>query len=67
VAADATIYLFFPNASRAAFDLVDPEIRADPAIRRTDEVRAQLFPQPVHDARGDRALTRLWTEIMTGR
>ena len=28
---------------------------------------ARLFPQPVHDARDDRTLTRLWTRMRTGQ
>ncbi len=67
VIADATNYLHYPNANLKAAEFTDPEILADPAVYPDAATRAQLFPQPVHDARGDRALTRLWTTIKTGR
>jgi putrescine transport system substrate-binding protein len=65
--AEITNYVYYPNASLAALELVDPEIRADPAIYPGPEVMARMFPQPVHDARGDRAITRLWTRVRTGQ
>ena len=67
VIAPITDYVSYPNANKAATDLVDAEIRDNPAIYPTPEVMARLFPEPVPDARGERALTRLWTRARTGQ
>jgi putrescine transport system substrate-binding protein len=65
--AEITNAVFYPNANAGAAEFVDPAILADPAIYPTPEVMARLFPQPVHDARADRTLTRLWTRVRTGQ
>ena len=65
--AEITNAVFYPNANARAAPFVDPAILADPAIYPTPEVTARLFPQPVHDARDDRVLTRLWTRVRTGQ
>ena len=67
VIAEVTNAVFYPNANAGAAPFVDPEILADPSIYPTPEVMARLFPQPVHDPRDDRALTRLWTKVRTGQ
>lgn len=59
--------VFYPNANKAAAPMVDPAILADPSIYPTPEVMARLFPQPVHAARDERALTQLWTRVRTGK
>jgi putrescine transport system substrate-binding protein len=67
VAAAITNYVWFPNANAAAFDLVDAEIREDPAIYPTDEVAETLFTGVTYDGRTDRLVTRLWTRVRTGQ
>jgi putrescine transport system substrate-binding protein len=67
VIAAATNHVFYPNANLPAAEFVDPDILADPAIYPDAARRERLFAQPVHDARGDRALTRLWTRVRTGQ
>ncbi len=67
VIADVTNAVFYPNANAKAAAFVDPEILADPSIYPTPDVMERLFPQPVHDPRDDRALTRLWTTVRTGQ
>ncbi len=67
VIAEQTNFVYYPNANEAADAFVDPEILADPAIYPDAKTRELLFAQPVHDARGDRALTRAWTQIKTGQ
>jgi putrescine transport system substrate-binding protein len=66
-AAAITNYVWFPNANAAAFELVDEEIREDPAIYPTDEVAATLFTGVTYDGRTDRLVTRLWTRVRTGQ
>ena len=67
ITADITNYVWYANANAASMDLVDPEIASDPAIFPPAEVRANLFPTKVRDARTDRLMTRLWTTVKTGQ
>ena len=67
VSAAITNYVWFPNANAAAFELVDEEIREDPAIYPTDEVAETLFTGVTYDSRTDRLVTRLWTRVRTGQ
>ncbi len=66
IAAAITNYVWFPNANAAAFELVDEDIREDPAIYPTDEVAETLFTGVTYDGRTDRLVTRLWTRVRTG-
>jgi putrescine transport system substrate-binding protein len=67
ITAGITNYVFYANANAASMDLVDPEIAGDPSVFPPDEVKAKLFPTVPHDARTDRLMTRLWTQIKTGQ
>ncbi|WP_209426511.1 polyamine ABC transporter substrate-binding protein [Pararhodobacter sp. SW119] len=67
VAAAITNYVWFPNGNSAAFELVDEEIRTDPAIYPSDEVMDKLFTGVTYDGRTDRVVTRLWTRVRTGQ
>jgi putrescine transport system substrate-binding protein len=67
ITADITNYVWFANANAAAMPLVEAEIAGDPAIFPSAEVREKLFPTGVYDARTDRLITRLWTEVKTGQ
>ncbi len=67
ITADITNYVWYANANTASMEFVDPEIASDPAIFPSAEVRANLFPTKVRDARTDRLMTRLWTTVKTGQ
>ncbi|MCC5988967.1 MAG: polyamine ABC transporter substrate-binding protein [Pararhodobacter sp.] len=67
ISAEITNYVWFPNANAAAFELVDEEIRTDPAIYPTPEVTETLFTGVTYDSRTDRLVTRLWTRVRTGQ
>jgi putrescine transport system substrate-binding protein len=67
IAAAITNYVWFPNANAAAFELVDEEIREDPAIYPTADVAETLFTGVTYDGRTDRLVTRLWTRVRTGQ
>jgi putrescine transport system substrate-binding protein len=58
-----TDFTYFPNAVPASLPHIDPAVREDPVYYPDAEVRARLFPQPAHDARTARRLTRLWTGL----
>ena len=67
VIAAATDYVAYPNANKAATELVDEELRNDPGVYPPAEVRERLFSVDVDDPRAQRNLMRYWTRIKTGR
>ncbi|MDE2722301.1 MAG: spermidine/putrescine ABC transporter substrate-binding protein PotF, partial [Gemmatimonadota bacterium] len=67
VAAAITNYVFYANANSASLPHVLDEVKNDPAIYPSDEVKANLFPDLADDHRFTRRLTRAWTAIKTGQ
>lgn len=60
-------FVFFAVANKAAEPLIDKKVKDHPGIYPTEAVKANLFTQQAHTAKFDRALTRTWTKIKTGR
>src|SRR5690606_11719106 len=67
VMAEITDYVQFPNANAAATPLLDEAIRNDPGIYPPQNVMAKLYSFPDLDAKVQRAMTRSWTKIKSGR
>lgn len=67
IIAEITDYVQFPNANKAATPLVDEAIRNDPGIYPSDEVMAKLYSFPDLENKVQRAMTRSWTKIKSGR
>lgn len=67
VIASITNYVQFPNGNAAATPLVDDSIRLDPGVYPTKEVLQKLYTFPDLDAKTQRAMTRSWTRIKSGR
>ncbi|MEZ5446696.1 MAG: polyamine ABC transporter substrate-binding protein [Gammaproteobacteria bacterium] len=67
VIADISNFVTYANANAAATQFVDDEVKNNPAIYPPAEVKAKLFPNPIHTAEYDRLLTRSWTRIKTGQ
>ncbi|MEM9012969.1 MAG: polyamine ABC transporter substrate-binding protein [Pseudomonadota bacterium] len=67
VTADITNYVWYANANAASMPLVDAEITSDPGIFPTEEAKANLYGAEIYDARTDRVVNRLWTEVKTGQ
>lgn len=67
VIADISNFVTYANANSAATEFVDDEVKNNPAIYPPAEVKAKLFPNPIHTAEYDRLLTRSWTRIKTGQ
>ncbi|MBA1272982.1 extracellular solute-binding protein [Stutzerimonas azotifigens] len=67
VMAAITDYVQFPNANAAATPLVDESIRNDPGIYPSAEVAKKLYTFPDLDPKTQRAMTRSWTKIKSGR
>jgi putrescine transport system substrate-binding protein len=66
VAADTTNAIYYANAIPAADPLVEPAVRADPAIYPDAATLARLHPLTVLTDAAERARTRAWSRIRTG-
>jgi putrescine transport system substrate-binding protein len=66
VIAAITNDIHYGNDNLAAQPLVDPQIRDDPAVYPTPQVRAHLYLPSELDAKYQRLRTRTWTRIKSG-
>ncbi|WP_414200400.1 polyamine ABC transporter substrate-binding protein [Pseudomonas sp. F1_0610] len=67
VMADLTNYLQFPNGNAVSTDLLKAEIRNDPGIYPPADVMAKIYTFPDLPAKTQRAMTRSWTKIKSGK
>jgi putrescine transport system substrate-binding protein len=67
VIAEVSAHVKYANPNLAADGLVPADIRDDPAIYPPDEVRDRLFTMGVSPPKVERAMTRAWTAVKTGR
>jgi len=67
VIADITNAVWYPNPNLPATALVKPEIRNDPAVYPPDDVRPRLYVDLPAPAAYERARTRAWTRLKSGR
>ena len=67
IMAEITDYVQFPNGNKEATPLLDEAIRNDPGIYPPEDVMAKLYAFPDLDAKVQRAMTRSWTKIKSGR
>jgi putrescine transport system substrate-binding protein len=67
VAAANSNFVYYANANAAATPLVEEELRSDPGIYPTPEVKARLQPNLAKSAEFTRLLNRSWTRFTTGR
>ena len=67
VIAPITDYVAYANPNKASDDLIDPEIRNDPAIYPTDEVLERLYVNVPRPMSAQRLMTRTWSRIKSGR
>ena len=66
ITADITNYVWYANGNAASLELVDEEITSDPGIFPTEAAKERLWAAQVYDARTDRTVNRLWTQVKTG-
>ncbi len=66
-AAAITNYVFYANGNSASLPYVDDEVKSDPGIYPSAEVKANLFPDLADSPKFTRLLTRAWTRIKTGQ
>jgi putrescine transport system substrate-binding protein len=67
VMAEITNYVAFANAVPASLEIMDEEVRDNPAIYPPEEVMEKLYTLKVLPREVDRVYTRLWTTVRTGR
>ncbi|MEQ1899307.1 MAG: polyamine ABC transporter substrate-binding protein [Devosia sp.] len=67
IAAANTNYVYYASGNKAALDLIDPEVKDDPAIYPTAEISAKLFPLKAHSPDYDETLTEAWQRIKAGQ
>ena len=67
VIADITNAVSYPNPNLPATGLVKPEIRDDPAVYPPEDVRRRFYVDLPAPPEFERARTRLWTRLKSGR
>ncbi|NWL76394.1 spermidine/putrescine ABC transporter substrate-binding protein PotF [Pseudomonas taiwanensis] len=67
IMAEITNEVQFPNGNAAATPLVDEAIRKDPGIYPTADTMAKLYAFPDLPSKVQRAMTRTWTTIKSGK
>jgi putrescine transport system substrate-binding protein len=67
VAADGVNYVSYASPNTAALELIDPEVKSNPSIYPTADVKKNLFADVPVDPDLDRLRTRTWTTIKTGQ
>lgn len=67
IAAANTNYVYYASGNAAALDMIDPEVKDDPAIYPTADVTAKLFLLSARSPESSEVLTRSWTRVKTGQ
>jgi putrescine transport system substrate-binding protein len=67
VAANNSNFVNYANANAAAYSLVNEEVRNDPGIYPTPEVKAKLFPSLAYGEQATATMSRLWQKFTTGQ
>ncbi|HEV7276022.1 MAG TPA: polyamine ABC transporter substrate-binding protein [Devosiaceae bacterium] len=67
IAAANTNYVYYASGNLSALELIDDEVKNDPAIYPTPEVSAKLFTLNAHTPQYDELLTRSFTRVKTGQ
>lgn len=67
VAANGVNYVNYASPNTGALELVSPDVKNNPSIYPTDEVKKNLFADIPVDPDLDRLRTRTWTTIKTGQ
>jgi putrescine transport system substrate-binding protein len=66
VMAKISNFVTYPNAVEPSLALIDEEVKSDPSLFPTAEVKENLFTITPYDQRLQRTVTRLWTKLVTG-
>ena len=66
VMAKISNFVTYPNAVPASLPLIDEEVKGDPNLFPPADLRQKLFVVTPYDQKVQRAVTRLWTRVVTG-
>jgi putrescine transport system substrate-binding protein len=67
IAARNSNFVNYANGNRAAQELLDEKVRADPAVYPDETVLGNLYTTTPSDPPTQREVTRIWTEVKTGQ
>jgi putrescine transport system substrate-binding protein len=67
VIADASNFVHYANPNLKSKELLDPEVRDDPAVYPTDEVKKRLFVLAERADKDLRSINRVWTRLKANR
>ncbi|MBA2815006.1 spermidine/putrescine ABC transporter substrate-binding protein PotF [Candidatus Pantoea persica] len=67
VIADVSNKMSYANGNKASLPLINADIRNSPGIFPTPEAMSKLFVLKVQDPKLDRARTRAWTRVESGK
>jgi putrescine transport system substrate-binding protein len=67
VAAKASNYVYYANGNLASQQFLNEDVIGDPAIYPSPETVGKLYVVSPFDARLQRTVTRLWTQVRTGQ
>jgi putrescine transport system substrate-binding protein len=66
VMAKASNYVYYANGNLASQEFLNEDVIGDPAIYPDEETTERLYTVSPFDARLQRSVTRLWTQVRTG-
>jgi putrescine transport system substrate-binding protein len=67
VAAKASNYVVYANGNKGSQEFIDKAITSDPAVYPDDATMSKLFTITPTSPKDQRAITRVWTKIVTGQ
>lgn len=67
VAANDSNFVNYANGNASSLQLLKDEVKNDPGIYPTPDVKAKLFPSLAYNEDFQRLLTRMWTKFTTGQ
>jgi putrescine transport system substrate-binding protein len=67
VSANNSNFVNYANGNAASFAMVSDEVKNDPGVYPTPEVKAKLFPSLAYDEQATAIMARLWQKFTTGQ
>lgn len=67
VIAKASNVVSYANGNKASQQFLDEAIKTNPSVYPSEETMKRLFVKTSYDAKTQRAVTRLWTKVVTGK
>ena len=67
VAANNSNFVNYANGNAASLPMVSDEVKNDPGVYPTPEVKAKLFPSLAYGEDFQRLMNRMWTKFQTGQ